>query len=80
MHTLGGCPPAQLARELHANDLGALELPGDARHHVHGISAADANADTAEAAAVGRVRVRTNHQKARVHIVLRVAGGRRDPQ
>lgn len=61
----------QLARELDANDLGALELPRNVGHDIDGISAADTNADTAQTAAVGRVRVSANHQQTRVNVVLR---------
>lgn len=36
--------------EVDANDLGALELPGEASHHVDSVSTANTDAQTAEAA------------------------------
>lgn len=60
----------QLARELDANHLRALELPGDVGHDIDGVSTADTDAHTAETAAVGRVRVSADHEQARVNVVL----------
>jgi hypothetical protein len=34
---LGSCPARHLTGELDANDLGGLELPGEAGHDVHGV-------------------------------------------
>lgn len=34
----GRAPFAELACELHANDLRALQLPGQASHHIHSVS------------------------------------------
>lgn len=41
---LGAGPTLELARELHADHLGTLELPRDVRHNVDGIGTADADA------------------------------------
>mmetsp|Transcript_8070 Transcript_8070/g.13163 ORF Transcript_8070/g.13163 Transcript_8070/m.13163 type:complete len:599 (+) Transcript_8070:685-2481(+) len=67
---LGRGPAAEPARQVHANHLGALELPGHAGHHVHGVGAAHAHRAHAQAARVRRVRVRANHQATRESIVL----------
>ena len=67
---LGRRPAAQLAGQLDADHLGALELPRQASHHVHGVRAAHADAQAAETAAVGRVRVRADEQHARKRVVL----------
>ena len=40
-------PAAQLTGQLDPDHLGALELPGDVSHHVHGVSAAHTDAETA---------------------------------
>jgi len=50
--------------------LGTLELPRDVGHDVDGVGAADADAEAAEAAAVGRVRVGADHQQAGERVVL----------
>lgn len=68
--TLGRGPAVELAGELDADDLGALELPGNVGHDVHGVSTADADGHHAETAGVGRVRVGADHQEARDGIVL----------
>ena len=50
--------------------LGTLELPGDVGHDVDGVGAADSDAESAESAAVRRVRVGADHQQARERVVL----------
>ena len=62
-HVLGAGPAAELTGQLDTNHLGALELPGDVRHHVHGVSAANTDTETAEASAIGGVRVCADHQE-----------------
>lgn len=59
---LGTGPTLELARELHADHLRALELPRDVRHNVDGIGAADADAQATKTAAIRRVRIGTDHQ------------------
>mmetsp|Transcript_11978 Transcript_11978/g.32744 ORF Transcript_11978/g.32744 Transcript_11978/m.32744 type:complete len:250 (-) Transcript_11978:514-1263(-) len=63
-------PLGQLAGQLHANHLGALQLPGQASHDVHRISAAYTNGSHAQAASIRGVGVRANHEEARNGIVL----------
>eukprot|EP00053_Salpingoeca_punica_P020385 m.211399 g.211399 ORF g.211399 m.211399 type:complete len:843 (+) comp18318_c0_seq1:197-2725(+) len=67
---LGRGPALELALEVDANDLGALELPGQASHHVDGVSAADADAEAAEAAAVRGVAVCADDEGAGEGVVL----------
>ena len=79
-NTAATCPHAWYARystPLHPGcyamnppHLGRLELPGQARHDVHRIRAAHADRAHAQAARVGRVRVRADHHAARECIVL----------
>ena len=49
---LGGSPAAQLAGEVDADELGVQDFPGQAGHDLHGVGAAHAHGDGAEAAAV----------------------------
>lgn len=67
---LGTGPTLELARELHADHLRALELPRDVRHNVDGIGATDADAQATKTAAIRRVRIGTDHQQTREGIVL----------
>ncbi len=63
-------PVGERAGELHADDLGPLDVPGEAGHHVDGIGATDADGDHAEAAGVGRVAVGADHHAAGERVVL----------
>ena len=69
-HVLGGGPAAGLPGELDADDLGVQHLPGKVSHHVHGLSAADAGSHHAQAACVGGMRVRADHQAAGEGVVF----------
>ncbi len=69
-NVLGRGPAAHLACQLDADHLGRLELPRQARHHVHRVRAAHAHGAHAQAASVGRVAVRTDHHQAGQGVVL----------
>ena len=43
---LGDGPAAKLSGQLDPDHLGALKLPGDVSHHVHGVSAAHTDTET----------------------------------
>ena len=62
-HVLGAGPAAELPGQLDTNHLGALDLPGDVRHHVHGVSAAHTATETAETSAIRAVKVNADHQE-----------------
>ena len=69
-YVLGAGPALQRSSQLHADDFGTFQLPRYVGHHVHGVGATHADAKAAEAAAVGRVRVGTDHQQAWESVVL----------
>ena len=71
IHTLGSRPSANLASEVNADDLGALKLPRDVRHHVDRISASDTAGNHTETTSIRSVRVRTNHKSTRERVVLK---------
>ncbi len=62
-HVLGAVPVVELPGQLHTNPLGALEIPENVRHNVHGVSATNTDAETAQTCAIGGVRVSFNHQE-----------------
>ena len=68
--TLGSGPARDLASEVDADDLGALELPRQIRHNVHSVRASHTARNHTQPTRVGRVRVGTNHQSTREGIVL----------
>ena len=51
-------------------DLGGLQLPGEASHHIHSVSSSHAHSAHAQAAGVGGVGVRANHHATREGVVL----------
>ncbi len=50
--------------------LRTLQFPGNSRHHIDCVCAADADAEAAEAAAVRGVTVRADHEQPRECVVL----------
>jgi len=68
--TLGRGPALERAGELDTDDLGALELPGNAGHDINGVSTSDTNGNHAEAAGVRGVGVGADHHQSRDCIVL----------
>lgn len=69
-HILGAGPLGQLASQLDTNDLGALELPGQASHHVHSISTTHTDSSHTQATSIGGVGVSADHQEAGDGVVL----------
>ena len=67
---LGGGPAGELAGELHTNDLGGLELPGEVGHDVDGIGTTDTDGAHTETTSVGGVRVGTDEETTGEGIVL----------
>ena len=67
---LGAGPPAHLAGQLDANQLGELQLPRHTGHDVHGVGTAHTDGDHAEATRVHGVAVRPDHHAAREGVVL----------
>mmetsp|Transcript_41547 Transcript_41547/g.106288 ORF Transcript_41547/g.106288 Transcript_41547/m.106288 type:complete len:369 (-) Transcript_41547:81-1187(-) len=67
---LGGGPIRHLAGQLNADHLGALQLPGQPSHDIHGVRAAHTDRAHAEATSVGGMGVRANHHAAGEGIVL----------
>eukprot|EP00955_Chlamydomonas_euryale_P072936 361570-Chlamydomonas_euryale.AAC.6 len=67
---LGGRPLGQLAGELDTNNLGRLELPRQAGHHVNSIRTTHTHGAHAQAACIGRVAISANHHEAWCGIVL----------
>lgn len=67
---LGGGPASNLASEVNANDLRALELPWNVGHDVHSIGTTNTAGNHTQAASVGGVRVCTNHETTREGIVF----------
>ncbi len=67
---LGGGPAAELAGEVHADQLGIEHFPGQPRHRLAAVRAAHADGDHAEAARVGGVGVGADHEAAREGVVL----------
>ena len=70
LRTLGSCPAANLACEVDANDLGALELPWNVGHDVDSVGTTNTTCNHAETTSVGGVRVGTNHKSTGEGIVL----------
>ncbi len=67
---LGSRPASNLARQLHSNVLGRLELPRQACHDVHSVGSSDSNCDHAEASSVDSVRVSSNHESSGKGVVF----------
>ena len=57
-------------KPLPTSHLGALQLPGDPSHDVHGISTPDSNADASQATAIRGVGISANQKNPRVCIVF----------
>lgn len=57
-------------KPLPTSHLGALQLPGDPSHDVHGISTPDSNADASQATAIRGVGISANQKNPRVRIVF----------
>ena len=60
-HVLRRRPARQLTGEVHADEFGPTNVPGESGHHVDRIGAADADGDHAEAAGVRCVGVGADH-------------------
>ena len=67
---LGGCPLVHAASELDTDDLGGLDLPGQASHHIHSICSTHTHCAHAQAASIGCVRVCADHHASWEGIVL----------
>lgn len=63
-------PFIELAGQTYAKNLGRLQLPGSADQGLHGIGAADADGDGAQAARIGRVAVGSQHHETGHGVVL----------
>lgn len=70
VRTLGRSPARHLASQLNTNDLGGLQLPGQASHDVNGIGTTDTDGAHAETTGVGGVRVGTDKQTTGESVVL----------
>lgn len=70
-HTLGGGPAANLASEVNADNLRALQLPRKISHDVNGIGTADTAGNHAETSSVGSMRIRSNHETTGEGIVFK---------
>ena len=70
MTSFGAVHPLSSPVSLHADDLRLEDLPREAGHDVDGVRAADTRGEHAEAARVGRVRVRADHHAAREGVLL----------
>ena len=60
-HVLGGGPAAHLSGEVHADEAGIQDLPGQPGHNLHGVGATHTDGDGAKASAHGSVGVGTQH-------------------
>src|SRR5258705_154701 len=67
---LGRGPGRELAGEAHADQLRVEPLPGEPGHGLAAVGPAHADGDHAEAARVGRMRIRPDHEAARERVVL----------
>ena len=69
-HVLGAGPAAHLPGELHADELGELELPGQPAHHVAGVGATHPDGHHTQASGVHGVAVGTDHHGAGEGVLL----------
>src|SRR6266540_6899373 len=69
-HVFGGGPAAHLTRQVHADELRVEHLPGQARHHLDGVSAAHADGARPQASGVRGVRVGADDELAGEGVLL----------
>lgn len=59
-----------LTCQFDTDDLGALQFPRDVSHYINGVGTTHSNAETAKAATVGCVWIRTDHKEAGERVVF----------
>lgn len=69
-HILGGCPSAELARELDTQDLRCLQLPRRIDESIYRIRSTDTNNNGSETAGIGRMTVCAKHHESRCRVIF----------
>jgi hypothetical protein len=68
--TLGCCPAANFAREVHTNDLGAFKFPRNVRHNVDRIGTTDTASNHSQTTSVRGVRVSADHKSSGESVIF----------
>jgi hypothetical protein len=70
-HTFRGGPTANLACEVHADDLGALKFPRNTGHDIDSIRTTNTTRDHSQTTSIGRMRVGADHETTREGVVFK---------